>query len=206
MVEKENTRVVSINRKISRKPKASLEYELMASLCFQQYGCHEGPDFQKLLSIPVEERIMALINDFGIKNMHKLVRTMLQEFSIRLGLPESRKLSVTGMSACACDIILAAEEDHLSMEDLVIFFQLAGEGKYGRFKSLLTHFDIMEKLATYRSERNVFYEGWLLEKEKAETRVGPLERTCPEPTLLSHLIDWEPAKVVAMKVRGSERW
>lgn len=208
---KQVTKIVSIEKTRKKKAKPSLEYELMASLCFEQYGSKNGADFEKLLDIPAEDRIDTLMKEFGVMNMHRLVRTMLQEFSLRLGLPESRKLSVTAMSVCACDIMLAAEEDQLAMEDLVIFFQLAGDGRYGKFKGLLTHYDIMAKLEEYRKERKIYYES---HEQKTDSKLAASEviylpdasaRICHEPTRIGELMDRAPARVIAMKANSRER-
>jgi hypothetical protein len=175
----------------------SLEYELIASLALQQYILEEGPNFQALLSIPLKDRIPGLIGEYGLKRMHRLVRTMLIEFCYSIKLPKSKKLTETKTSVVACDLILAADEDKLSMEDLIIFFELARNGRFGKFKSLLTHFAIMEKLEQYRQLR---YEAYLRIKEQKEAEVrllGPAERISPEPTAIKQL--FEDGKVVPFR-------
>ena len=40
----------------------SLEYELIANLAIQQYTIQGKPDFQRLLSIPMKERMYAVVS------------------------------------------------------------------------------------------------------------------------------------------------
>ena len=175
----------------------SLEYELIASLALQQYSTDDGAKFEPLLSIPLSERIPGLISEYGLKRMHKLIKTVLNEFCHSIALPKSRKLTETKISVVACDLILVADEDQLSMEDLIVFFELAKNGKYGKFKNLLTHYSIMEKLEQYRQERYAAYVR-IKEQKEAEVRLlGPTERISPEPTPIKQL--FEEGKVVPFK-------
>jgi hypothetical protein len=175
----------------------SLEYELIASLAVKQYSNGEGPDFEALLSIPLAERIPALANEYGLVRMHRLIKTMLNEFCISITLPKSKKLTETKTSVVACDLILVADEDQLSMEDLILFLELAKNGRYGKFKSLLTRYTIMEKLEQFREER---YQSYVRIKERKEAEVrslGPAERISPQPTPIKQL--FEDGKVVPFK-------
>jgi hypothetical protein len=175
----------------------SLEYELIASLAVKQYSNGEGPDFEALLSIPLAERIPALVNEYGLVRMHRLIKTMLNEFCVSITLPKSKKLTETKTSVVACDLILVADEDQLSMEDLILFFELAKNGRYGNFKCLLTHYSIMDKLEQFREER---YQAYVRIKERKEAEVralGSTERISPQPTLIKQL--FQDGKVVPFK-------
>src|SRR3954469_7569016 len=112
----------------------SLEYELMASLALQQFTTEGEAKYAALLSVPLKDRIPQLIREYGLKRMHKLIKTVLQEFCYSIALPKSKKLNETRMSVVACDLILAAQEDQFSLEDLIVFFELAKDGKWGGFK------------------------------------------------------------------------
>jgi hypothetical protein len=175
----------------------SLEYELIASLAVKQYFTADGANFEALLSIPLSERIPSLISEYGLKRMHRLLKTILNEFCYSIALPKSKKLTETKTSVVACDLILVADEDQLSMEDLIVFFELAKNGRYGKIRNLLTHYSIMEKLEEFREER---YQTYVRIKEKKEADVrslGPTERTSPQPTPIKQL--FEDAKVVPFK-------
>src|SRR4051812_23595721 len=88
----------------------SLEYELIASLAVTQFTQEDAPDFKALLSIPVRDRIPGLVMGYGLKRMHRLVKTIVYEFCYSVNLPKSRKLTETKISVLACDLILVAEE------------------------------------------------------------------------------------------------
>lgn len=165
----------------------SLEYEVIANLALQQYAKKDKPDFEFLLSIPLTERIPGLIGEYGLKRMHKLLKLILQEFCYSIALPKSKKLTETKMAVCACDLILVADEDQLSLEDLIVFFELAKRGVYGKFKGMLTHFSIIQKLEVYRQERYDAYLELKAQKQTEQKKLGPAERTSPEPTAIRHL-------------------
>lgn len=194
-----NNNIISLDeaRKSRKRFTRSLEYELIAGLALQQYATPDGARFEALLSIPLSERIPGLANEYGLKRMHRLIKTVLNEFCDSITLPKSKKLTETKTSVLACDLILVADEDQLSMEDLIVFFELAKNGKYGKFKNLLTHYSIMEKLEQFRQER---YEAYVRIKEQKEAEVrllGPTERISPEPTPIKQL--FAEGKVIPFK-------
>jgi hypothetical protein len=147
----------------------SLEYEVIANLAMKQFVVDDKINFEGLLSIPLTERIPGLIKEYGLKRAHRLIKMVLQEFCYSIPLPKSAKLSDTKIAACACDLILAAYEDQLSLEDLIVFFEQAKKGQYGKFKGTLTHFSIMQKLEQYRLDRSGTYYR-LREAQEAELK------------------------------------
>lgn len=147
----------------------SLEYEVIANLAMKQFVLDGKINYEGLLSIPLTERIPGLVKEYGLKRAHRLIKLVLQEFCYSIPLPKSAKLSDTKIAACACDLILAAYEDQLSLEDLIVFFELAKKGQYRKFKGMLTHFSIMQKLEQYRLERSATYYR-LREAQEAELK------------------------------------
>ena len=154
----------------------SLEYEVIASLAGKQFLQGEEILFDKLLALPLTERIPGLIKEYGLQRAHRLIKLVLQEFCYSIALPKSAKLSETKIAACACELILSAYEDQLSLEDLIIFFERAKAGKYGKFKGLVTHFGIMQKLDQYRLERSAAYYKVKEEKEVQYKMMNELPR------------------------------
>ena len=155
----------------------SLEYEVISNLAMKQYVAEEDTiQFDGLLSILLSERIPGLIADYGLKRAHRLIKMVLQEFCYNIPLPKSAKLSDTKIAACACDLILAAYEDQLALEDLIVFFELAKKGRWGKFKGTLTHFSIMQKLEQYRMERSSAYYKLKDEQEAALKRMNEIPR------------------------------
>lgn len=154
----------------------SLEYEVIANLAKNQYTVGEEILFERLLSIPLIERIPGLITDYGLQRAHRLVKMVLQEFCYAIPLPKSAKLSDTKIAACACDFILASYEDQLSLEDLVVFLERAKDGKYGKFKGMVTHFSVMQKLGQFRADRSVAYQTLKAEQEAQLKKVNEMPR------------------------------
>jgi hypothetical protein len=154
----------------------SLEYEVIANLATKQFLQGDAILFDKLLSVPLTERIPGLISDYGLQRAHRLIKMVLREFCYGIALPKSAKLTDTKIAACACDLILAAYEDQLSLEDLIIFFEKAKEGKYGKFKGMLTHFGIMQKLDQYRLDRSEAYYQLKEEQEAQLKKMNELPR------------------------------
>jgi hypothetical protein len=190
----------SILLKKSRKRfNRSLEYELIASLAMQQFMNREEVDFRKLLSIPLNDRIPALVSEYGLKRMHRLVKTMLQEFCYAIDLPKTKKPGETHIAVCACDLLLVAEEEQLGIEDLIVFFEQAKNGAYGKFRGMLTHFSIMEKLEQFCQKRYESYVKLREEKETEKKSWGPEERMAPEPTVIKHLFDEVGGKIIPFK-------
>ncbi|MGN6399348.1 MAG: DUF6633 family protein [Flavisolibacter sp.] len=193
--------IISIDeaKKSRKRFVRSLEYEVIANLALQQYAKKDRADFEHLLSIPLQERIPGLISEYGLKRMHKLIKLLLQEFCYSIALPKSKKLTETKIAVCACDLILTAEEDQLSLEDLIVFFELTKAGIYGKFKGMLTHFGIMQKLEAFRQQR---YETYIQLKERKEAEqkaLGPAERISPQPTAIKHLFDQANGSIFPLK-------
>jgi hypothetical protein len=154
---------------LEEEPVRSLEYELSASLVMQQYVKKGRPDFEQLLSIPLADRIPGLTKEHGKQKAQQLIRLVLDQFCLAFKTPLRFRLTETVMDVCACDIHLAAEEDQLSMEELIIFFELTIKGKYGALPALLTHFGIVEKLEAYRKER---FEAYLELRDRTSADKG----------------------------------
>ena len=154
----------------------SLEYEVIANLATKQYLQGDTILFDRLLSIPLTERIPGLINNYGLQRAQRLIKLVLQEFCYSIALPKSAKLTDTKIAACACDLILSAYEDQLSLEDLIVFFERAKAGKYGKFKGMITHFSIMEKLDQYRLDRSDTYYKLKDEQEAQLKKMNELPR------------------------------
>lgn len=167
----------------------SLEYELIANLVLQQYQNKDKVNYDLLLAIPLHERIPGLTTEYGYQRMYRLLVTIIREFSMAIPLPKSRKLNDTRVSVCACDLMLSAYEDQLSLEDVILFFERAKAGKYGSVKKALTHQLINQMLEVYRQERHEAYMAKKQVREAELKNAGPLERTSAEPTSIKNLFD-----------------
>jgi hypothetical protein len=165
----------------------SLEYDRLAYLTLQNFGAGDEPDFAGLLAIPLSNRIPALIREYGMKRMHQMIRLILKEFCYSSSQPKAKKLTDTRIAVCACDLMLAAHEDQLSLEDLIVFFERAKAGKQGNFKKPLTHYSIMEQLEEFRQKRHEVLLQIRRKQEEEHKAFGAAERTCSEPTAILNL-------------------
>lgn len=178
----------------------SLEYEVIASLAIKQFVDGETILFEHLLSIPLVERLPGLIDNYGLKRAHRLIKLVLQEFCYSIPLPKSAKLSDTKIAAVACDLILSAYEDQLSLEDYIVFFELAKGGKYGKFKGMVTHFSIMQKLEQFRLERSAAHKSLREAQEVALKRMADTPRM-GEVKSIGEIL--KQAEVIPMTTRKS---
>lgn len=165
----------------------TLEYELITNLVQQQYTKDGAVSFPLLLSIPLQDRIPALIQEFGVKRMYHLLLMIVKAFCFSLPIAKTKKLTETRMSVCACDLILTAQEDQLSLEDIIVFFERAKSGKYGAIKSLLSHYQVMALLDKYRMERHEAYMKIKEERHEELKASGPTERT-EEPKQIGEIM------------------
>lgn len=175
-----------------RQPKPyvnTLEYDLITSLVQQQYMKDGAIQFNLLEGIAQEDRIPALMTDFGVKRMHHMLLMMVKAFCFSLPITRAKKLTDTKMSAVACDLMVAAQEDSLALEDVILFFYLAKQGKYGPIKSLAYHYQFMSLFEQYRKVRRQALQQLHGQKE-AELKVvlGNEERIAPQPTAIGDLL------------------
>lgn len=186
--------ILPIAKPAKKRFTRSLEYQVIAHLTLQRYVSHQQPSFELLLSIPLSERVPALIATYGLKRLHGLIKLMLQESCLAVVLPKRNKLSPTQVEVCACDLLLMAAEDQLSIEDLVVFFELCKSGNYGKWKGAITHAFIMEKMESYCTERHAAFVKIKEHQQAAYKLLGPVQRTSPQPTAIKNLFtDFEPS-------------
>jgi hypothetical protein len=195
--EEDSKKVKKINRRFTH----SLEYEVIANLVLQQYEKNDEVNFDLLWTIQPSDRIPALVTEYGNKRMYHLIVTLLKEFCFSFPLPKSKKLNNTRINVCACDLMISAIEEELSIEDLILFFERIKKGKYGAIKKHLTHQVIKEKLAMYLEDRRKVFEQ-LSEKRHQELKaLGPQERMCDEPKQIGEIL--QQATVIEMNKRMS---
>lgn len=83
---------------------------------------------------------------------------------------------------CSHDLVMTTEEDQLSIEDFVLFFKGAREGKYGRILDRLDQQTVFALLEEYRNERHRQFMRIKEEKHTSLKAMGPTERTNnPDP-------------------------
>jgi hypothetical protein len=186
--KKETQQPKTQKRSVSRLHLNTLEYEIIANLVAQQYLNGTNVKFDALLSIPLTERIPGLIEAYGKKTMHKLLVMILTEFSKSLPLVKAKKLTDTKISVAACEIMLTAYEDNLSLEDIILFLQKVKAGNYGIVKNMSHTSILFNMLEKYRQARHLA----LLKLEEAKHKVykaeGDTTTTNGQPKQLDQLL------------------
>jgi hypothetical protein len=175
-------------KRIYRQNLSTLEYGIIANLVTQQYQQHDEVKFDALLSIPLSERIPGLMASYGKKTMHKLLVMILKAFSNSLVLTKAKKLTDTKISVTACELMLTAYEDKLSLEDIILFLQRAKAGKYGVIKNMAHPSIFFDMLEQYRQARHEAYLKINSAKHEEFKKMGDVARTAPEPTQLNDLL------------------
>jgi hypothetical protein len=113
---------------------------------------------------------------------------ILNEFNNKLQLPRAKKLTATKISVSACELMLTAYEDQLSLEDVILFLQRAKAGLYGPIKNLVLPSVLFDKFEMYRQARHEVFVN-LKEARDAEYKaMDAVPRTSSEPTAIGDLL------------------
>ena len=183
------TTTAPAKRNSSRIYTTTIEYSLISNLVAQQYIQGKDILFDKLLSVPVADRIPGLMERYGQKTVHRMLLMILREFAFTIPLPRYKKMSDTKLSVLACELMLTAAEDQLSLEDVIVFLNRAKAGVYGSIQSMTTTTSITNLLEKYRQVRHEAYVKMKAEQEAHLKAVGPVERTAQEPTAIRDLFN-----------------
>jgi hypothetical protein len=136
--------------------------------------------FDKILSISLHGRVPNLTHVYGFEPIHKLLGAMLTSFNESLNL--IRPMTAEQIFECSHEMVMTSEEDQLAIEDYVLFFKGAKEGRYGRILDRLDQQTIFAMLEEYRQERHRQFIRIKEEKHLAQKSQGPSERTNnPDP-------------------------
>jgi len=186
-------RAVKPNEKAPRKRFSplninTLEYGIIANLVVQNYQQDGHVKFEALLSLPLGERIPGLIENYGKKTVHRLLVMILNEFNNKVRLPRAKKLTATKISVSACELMLTAYEDQLSLEDVILFLQRAQAGLYGPIKNLVLPSVLFDK---FDMDRQARHDVFMKLKEARDTEfkaLGAVPRSSAEPTAIGDLL------------------
>lgn len=120
--------------------------------------------YDKVLSIPLADRLPSLVNQYGEKKIHGIITVMLTEFCHSFNVV--RPMTSEQIIQCAYEIIISSEEDYLSIEDVAIFFQGAKQGKYG--KPVFDHLDQQVIFVMFEAYREIRHQEYMRIKEEKE--------------------------------------
>lgn len=116
----------------------------------KHYTEYNRPKFSELLKI--KERLPDLVKLVGMAEMGKILMAEITKFINCYTI--IRPMNADQIAECAFALISTSEEDQLSLQDLILFFEGAKQGKYGRVLDHIDQHVIFEMLEQYREERH----------------------------------------------------
>lgn len=144
----------------------------------RQYIDGDMVKFDKLLSISLYDRIPNLTHVYGVEKIHAIVTALLKGFCDSYNV--IRPMNSDQIVSCAYDMVMTSQDDQLSIEDYVIFFKGAKEGKYGKILDRMDQQTIFEMLEQYRQQRHEATLNIRDEQHVNFKALGPTDRTSEE--------------------------
>lgn len=123
------------------------------NLALSQYKERGAVKFDKVLAIPREQRIPTLTNTpEGMANvvtaLSASMKSAFDNLNLRVGLSADQIVEI------AYQIVDESNEDHLSLEDVLLFLQQLITGKAGKIYDRLDMPTFFELFENYRQERH----------------------------------------------------
>ena len=138
----------------------------------KHYTEYNKPKFNELLKVP--ERIPDVIKSVGVNETAKLIGVELTKFVQSYTVV--RPMNEDQIAECSYALISTSDEDRLSLQDLIIFFEGAKQGKYGRVLDHIDQHVIFEMLEQYREERHRQFLNIKNELNAQYKGLGPTDR------------------------------
>jgi hypothetical protein len=118
----------------------------------KHYAPTGEPNFTELMKIPVSDRLPGLAEKLGVAELGKVLMAEITKFQLCYNV--IRPMNLDQIAQCAFALIQTSEEDYLSLEDVIIFFEGAKQGKYGKIFDRLDQQIIFEMFELYRQQRH----------------------------------------------------
>lgn len=162
-----------------------LNYDLIAAHVVEQFSSGNKINFDSLLAIPLEQRIPALLKEYGINRMQHVLYSIFNGVLVplRCGLAKKKVESIS--RSIVSHIIISAESDFLSIEDIITFLHRSTSANQTLFVNQEALFVLLEE---YRKERHDAYREWKTLSEQTLKNLGPVERIAGTPTSISELL------------------
>lgn len=137
--------------------------------------------YNKLLSLPQSERIAGLIHlPEGRKRVAAVltasIGSAMSNLNLRIGLNEDQVVEI------AVQIIDQAEEDYLSLEDVLLFLQQLITGQMGKIYDRMDIPTFFELFEVYRQDRHEALMRIRYEQQANHKALGPTERASEDIT------------------------
>lgn len=117
----------------------------------KHYTKANEPKFDELLKI--KERLPDIVKAAGTSEIGKILMAELTKFVKSYTVV--RPMNEDQIAECSYALLSTSEEDWLSLQDLIIFFDGAKQGKYGRILDHIDQHIIFEMLEQYRQHRHI---------------------------------------------------
>ena len=117
----------------------------------KHYTQANEPKYGELLKI--KERLPDIVKAAGPSEIGKILMAELTKF-VR-SYTVVRPMNEDQIAECSYALLSTSEEDWLSLQDLIIFFDGAKQGKYGRVLDHIDQHIIFEMLEQYRQHRHI---------------------------------------------------
>lgn len=142
----------------------------------KHYTEYNRPKFDELLK--VKERLPDIVKAAGASKIGELLMAEITKFVQAYTVV--RPMNNDQIAECAFALISTSDEDRLSLQDIIVFFDGAKQGKYGRVLDHIDQHVIFEMLEMYREERHRQFKNIEYEKSIHFKGMGDTNRTSDE--------------------------
>lgn len=154
------------------------------ALILKQYKLPDGAiNFPAVLGVPISERLPALYKTDFLYTTGLVVAALTLAFE-RMSF--KKKMTGVIINNIAEEILFSADEDNLSMEDLLLFLQNMVRGKYGNIEEL----SISRFMNLFDKYRDLRHSELLLFRENQHLQfkgMGTAERVAKSDPMSEHL-------------------
>lgn len=156
------------------------------AVILKQYKTPQGGvNYPAILSVPSSDRLPALYKQDFLKATALVVTALAMAFD-RMNLKKKKDNNVGILiNNIAEDVIDTAEEDNLSMEDLLLFLQNMVRGKYGVIEEISVG-RFMALFDKYRDDRHDAYVEYKENQHLQYKSMGDADRSAPSNPLAEH--------------------
>lgn len=126
--------------------------------------------YERILCMPLEDRVQGLITKKGLKAVHQTITIAITMAMETLNL--SKPLSAAQIIDLTDILLDSSAEDHLSLEDILLFLQQLSRGVMGCLFSAIDIPKIMEAFDVYREKRHTEYMKIKEEKDIQHKSLG----------------------------------
>ncbi len=129
-------------------------------------------------TVPVQDRLPGLVQTYGLEKitavLAKTITKALSNFNLRVGMNSDQVYEL------ALQVIDAANEDQLAIEDIMLFLDGMSKAKYGKVYDRMDMPTFFEMLEVYREQRHQEYMRFKEEQDAQFKSYGDTARLSTE--------------------------